>query len=202
MVIVNPEILMGNEELEKLWKKEDFTKRLLNFIFDEGHCISQWSSFRTEYAHLGALRYLIPENIPFYVASATLPLPVLLDVIEILRLHLDRTEQILRSNDRPEVSLMVRGLIFPANSFRDLDFLIPEGFKEGDSTPPFVVFIDSKRESETACKAFRKKLPQGDRHKIRWFHSDLTQNEREELVAKMRSGDIFGLFCTDAFGMV
>lgn len=81
---MSPEILMGNNELEKLWKKAEFTKWLLNFIFDEGHCISQWASFRAEYAHLGALCYLIPENIPFYVASATLPLPVLFDIIETL----------------------------------------------------------------------------------------------------------------------
>jgi superfamily II DNA helicase RecQ len=94
VVIINPETLMGNDEVEKLWKKPDFTKRLLNFIFDEGHCISQWGSFRKEYAHLGALRYLIPERVPFYVASATLPLPVLLDVnyvIDILQLRLDNT---------------------------------------------------------------------------------------------------------------
>lgn len=193
---------MGKDELEKLWKKANFTKRLLNFVFDEGHCISQWGSFRTEYTHLGALRYLIPECIPFYVASATLPIPVLFDIIETLRLRLDRTEQILRSNDRPEIGLMVRGLTFPANSFRDLDFLVPSDFNEGDSIPPFLIFIDSKREAETACNTFRKRWPRGDRNKIHWFHSDLTQNEREQLLERMKSGEIFGLFCTDAFGMV
>ena len=156
VVIINPEILMGNDEVEKLWKKPEFTKQLLNFIFDEGHCISQWGSFRKEYAHLGALRYLIPKHVPFYVASATLPLPILLDIIDILQLRLDKTEQILRSNDRPEISLMVRGLVFPANSFQDLAFLIPDGFKVGDTVDPFLVFFDGKKEAENACKALRR----------------------------------------------
>ncbi|KAF8806502.1 P-loop containing nucleoside triphosphate hydrolase protein [Phlegmacium glaucopus] len=201
VVIVHPEILMSNEEVEKLWKKADFTKRLLNFIFDEGHCISQWGSFRKEYAHLGALRYLIPEHVPFYIASATLPLPILLDIIDILQLRIDKTEQILRSNDRPEISLMVRCLVYPANKFQDLWFLIPDSFKEGDTLDPFLVFFDGKKEAENACKTIRMLLPVADQQKIRWFHADLTQEEREELCEKMRSGEVFGLFCTDAFGM-
>lgn len=193
---------MANDEVDKLWKKRDFTKRLLNFIFDEGHCISQWSSFRSEYTHLGALRYLIPEDVPFYIASATLPLPILLDIIETLHLRLDKTEQILHSNDRPEVSIMVRGLIFPLKGFQDLRFLIPGDFTEGDNVDSFIVFFDSKQDAEAACKAMRKDLPRGSYRKLQWFHSDISQEEREVLCEKMRAGEIFGLFSTDAFGMV
>ena len=37
VVIINPKILIGNENMENLWKKTSITKQLLNFIFDEGH---------------------------------------------------------------------------------------------------------------------------------------------------------------------
>jgi len=30
---------MGSEEVDNLWKKPSVTKRILNFVFDEGHCI-------------------------------------------------------------------------------------------------------------------------------------------------------------------
>lgn len=150
---------MGSGEVEKLWKTASFTKRILNFIFDEGHCISQWGTFRKEYLNLGQLCYLILERIPFYVALTTLPLPILLDVVDILKIRLDQAEQILRSNDRPEISLLVRGLTFSAKSFQDLAFLIPEGFRTGDSVKPFLVFFDTKSDAQNACKAMRKRLP-------------------------------------------
>lgn len=135
VVTINPEILMSNEYVQGLWKKSQVTKRLLNFIFDEGHCITQWGSFRTEYLHVGSLRYLIPESVPFYIPSATLPPKVLSDIFEILRLRTSNTEKIMCSNDRPEISLAVRVLAFPASSFQDLAFLIPEAFQEGDPPP-------------------------------------------------------------------
>ena len=90
---------MGNHDVGKLWTKTHVTKQILYFTFDEGHCVSQWNSFRKEYQHLGDLRYLIPEIIPFYVASATLPTAVLLNVVKILQLHQGRTEHIIQSND-------------------------------------------------------------------------------------------------------
>ncbi|KAF8148030.1 hypothetical protein B0H34DRAFT_669140 [Crassisporium funariophilum] len=86
VVVINPKLLMGCPEVEKLWKNSCCTSRILNFIFDEGHCIREWGKFRKEYLHLGDLCYLIPEIIPFYVAPATLPPSLLLDVVQILRL--------------------------------------------------------------------------------------------------------------------
>ncbi|KAF5381314.1 hypothetical protein D9615_008286 [Tricholomella constricta] len=145
VVIINPELLMGDDNITKLWIKPQFTKHILYFTFDEGHCISQWGKFRKEYLQVGNLRYLIPETIPFYVASATLPPAVRRDIAEILHLRSNKTEYILRSNDRPEIRLMVRALSFPASSFRDLDFLIPKGFKDGDPpVPKFLVYREDE----------------------------------------------------------
>lgn len=203
MVVINPEILMLSEEIDKLWKKPKVTSRILNFIFDEGHCISQWGKFRKEYLHLGSLRYLIPETIPFYVASATLPSLVLLDVIDILRLRPDKTELILRSNDRPEIQLVIRGLRYPANSFKDLAFLIPDNFKEGDPRPEkFLIFFDSTKEAERATKYLRTRLPKSLHNKIKYFHSTMTPSYREDELEAMKSSETWGLCTTDAFGMV
>ena len=107
VVVINPELLMGSDKVTVLLTKPKVKERILYFTFDEGHCISQWGNFRKEYLLMGDLRYLISEDIPFYVASATFPPPVLLDVIDILRLQPGKTEKILRSNDRPEIHLMV-----------------------------------------------------------------------------------------------
>lgn len=173
-------------------------------VFDEGHCVSQWGrSFRNEYLHVGTIRYLLPNTIPFYVASATLPQSVLRDVSEILRLRPSQLEYIIRSNDRPNINLVVRPIEHALESYDDLAFLIPEGWKEGDPPPKkFAVFMDNTTHTEAATKAIRKRLPPHLRNKIRWFHATMTNEYRDENLEAFRKGEIWGLFVTDAFGMV
>ena len=196
---------MASEEVEKLWKKPKFTSRILNFIFDEGHCISQWGKFRKEYLHVGSLRYLISDAIPFYVASATLPTSVLLvnDVVNILHLRTENIEHIIRSNDHLDIHLMVRSLVFPANSFKDLAFLIPMGFKEGDQPlPKFIVFFDNTKEAERATKYLRTLLPDSLRDRIMYFHSTMTQFFRVDELEAMKNSETWAICATDAFRMV
>ena len=51
-----------------------FTDCLRVVNIDEAHCINIWGgSFRPDYAELGILRGRIPKNVPFLLASATLP---------------------------------------------------------------------------------------------------------------------------------
>jgi len=98
---------------------------------------------------------------------------------------------------------MVRGLVFPANSFKDLAFLIPKGFKEGDPPPPkFIVFFDNTKETERATKYLRTLLPDSLHNKIMYFHSTMTQPFREDEFEAMKSSETWGLCATDAFGMV
>lgn len=100
VIIVSPKILMQQDGIQgfgKLWKKPEFTNRILYFVFDEGHCIGKWSTFSREYLTIGILRYLIPNRIPFYVASATLLSPVLLHVSDILQLRPNEMEYVLRA---------------------------------------------------------------------------------------------------------
>ncbi|KAF9498017.1 P-loop containing nucleoside triphosphate hydrolase protein, partial [Pleurotus eryngii] len=59
VIVINPELLLGSTEVKALWRNLQFMAWILNIIFDEGHCISQWGKFRKEYSQLGSLRYLI-----------------------------------------------------------------------------------------------------------------------------------------------
>jgi hypothetical protein len=110
------------------------------------------------------LHYLIPESIPFHIASATLPPVVVSDIMDIMRLRHNKTEYIMCSNNRPEINLVVKILDFPANSFKDLAFLIPKGYSERDvPLPKFLIFFDSKMEAEKACLYLQSRLP----HKLK-----------------------------------
>ncbi|KAF8319139.1 P-loop containing nucleoside triphosphate hydrolase protein [Amanita rubescens] len=102
VVVINPELLIGNEAVGRLWTVKKFRSKILNFIFDEAHCISQWASFRKQYQYVGNLRYIIDEDIPFYAVSATLPHTILEEISNTLRLQDRNTVYLLRSNDRPD----------------------------------------------------------------------------------------------------
>ncbi|KAJ8689521.1 hypothetical protein PTI98_012419 [Pleurotus ostreatus] len=201
VIIINPEILMSSA-CTVLWKNRKFTATILNFVFDEAHCVSQWSSFRKDYLHLGSLRFVIPDTIPFFVASATLPPPVLSEVSEILRLRPMRTKRFIRSNDRPNIALIVRQIKYAVTSYHDLVFLIKDGWRRGDAPPPkFVVFFDSTRETEDAVGFLQSRLPKEFRSRIRWFHATMTSAYRLDEYEAFKRGDLWGLCVTDAFGM-
>ncbi|KAF8988677.1 P-loop containing nucleoside triphosphate hydrolase protein [Cyathus striatus] len=153
-----------NGKYKVMLKKEHVTQRLLNIIIDEGHCISQWASFRKQYLNLGALCYRIPTHIPFYVPSATLPKAILKDV--------------------------------------DLSFLIPKDLHEGSEPPKFLVFFDSTKETESACKYLRMLIPRSLHMKIQYFHLTMSTTFREHHLEELKKANLWGLCCTDAFGMV
>lgn len=185
-----------------MWKHEPFTSRVISIIWDEGHCVSKWADFRPEYKTAGRLRYLIPQHIPFYVTSATLPLIVLDDVKNTLHIRTDSAYIIERSNDRVNVSICVREMVHPAKSYLDLAFLIPENPEPGWQPPKFLIFFDDIAESIAVAKFLRKRLPPELQHMIKWFNSDMSAEFRDAESMKLKEGETWGLCCTESFGMV
>lgn len=187
---------------EKLLKNETFTSRIISVIWDEAHCISTWGEMRTAYREAGRLRAKL-ASVPYLVTSATLPPLALAEVMENLKMKKERTISIHRSNDRPNVHLVVRKIRYPLNTFLDLVFLVPEGWKAGDRQPPkFLIFFDSIPDSIAAAKVLRNRLPLEYQNKIKWFNSDMSEQFRECEVDALRVGKTWGLCCTDSFGMV
>ncbi|XP_006457029.1 hypothetical protein AGABI2DRAFT_79027 [Agaricus bisporus var. bisporus H97] len=159
-IITNPEMLVGNKAVRELFRTQRVASTLLCFVLDEGHCVSQWASFRQHYKNLGDLHYTIPGNIPFYIASATLPSNMLDEIIDTLNLKEAAPTKILYSNDRPEISLSVKVMVNKANSYHDLDFLIPNDFSDRSLMPrKFLVFFDNTTETREAILHLRKRQP-------------------------------------------
>ncbi|KAF8214390.1 P-loop containing nucleoside triphosphate hydrolase protein, partial [Mycena galopus ATCC 62051] len=203
VVVTNVETLMQSDGgFEKLWKKPDFTSRLISLVWDEGHCASTWAAFRPEYKQVTRLRYLIPCDIPFVIVSATLPPAVLSDVVKNLQVSLNKCTIIHRSNDRPNIHLVVREMKYAMNSYKDLAFLFPDDWKPGDPLPhKFLIFFDSIAESIEAAKFLRARLPPEHWHKIKWFNSEMSTEFKDVESDALKSGQIWGLCCTDSFGM-
>ncbi|KAK7682120.1 hypothetical protein QCA50_014706 [Cerrena zonata] len=201
VVVVNPEVLMKEKgDFDKLWQKPHVTSRLLHFIYDEAHCVAEWAAFREEYKEVSIIRHILPKTIPVYVASATLPPPILEQVKTRLQLHATNTEVMQKSNDRPNINIIVRALRFAANTYQDLAFLIPKD-PTVETPPKFLIFFDSTKETQDAVDFLQSCLPAPLREKIKWFHSTMTPQYREEEFEALRKGEIWGLCVTDAFGL-
>ncbi|KAF8185802.1 P-loop containing nucleoside triphosphate hydrolase protein [Mycena galopus ATCC 62051] len=186
VVVTNVETLMQSDGgFEKLWNKPDFTSRLISLVWDKGHCASTWAAFRPEYKQVTRLRYLIPRDIPFVIVSATLPPAVLSDVMKNLQVSLNKCTIIHRSNDRPNIHLVVREMKYAMNGYKDLVFLFPDDWKP----------------SIEAAKFLRARLPPEHWHKIKWFNSEMSTEFKDVESDALKSGQIWGLCCTDSFGM-
>ena len=184
-------------------KNASFAARLQYMIFDEAHCVSEWGSFRPEYKEIGNLRYFLPSGLRILLASATLPKRVLTDVMHSLNLDPDAVKTVHRSNDRPNLNLCVRRIKHSLKSYTDLLFLIPVGWKPGMEAPPkFLVFFDSIAEAVEAGSVLRRQLPKEHRGKILWLHANMSAEFKAETTRKLACGEIWGLCCTDSFGMV
>ncbi|KAJ6494591.1 P-loop containing nucleoside triphosphate hydrolase protein [Mycena vulgaris] len=195
VIVTNVETSMQQDGgFEKLWKKPQFTSRLIS--------LAKWAGFCPEYKEVGRLRFLIPRSIPFVIVSATLPPAILSDVMRILQVLPDKLTIIRRSNDRPNINLVVREMKYSMSSFKDLAFLIPADWKPGDPLPhKFLIFFDSIPDSVEAAKLLRARLPREHRHKIKWFNSEMSTIFKETESDGLKTGKIWGLCCTDSFGM-
>ncbi|KAI0040176.1 P-loop containing nucleoside triphosphate hydrolase protein, partial [Auriscalpium vulgare] len=201
VAIVNPEILMMDDgDFESLLKKSSFTSRILGVVLDEGHCVTQWGGFREEYRQIGRLRHLLPPSVPFYVTSATLPPAIISDIKQTLSLRPSHTKIFTRSNDRPNVHIVVREIKYAQSGFQDLAFLVQNWTPE-KPPPKFLVFFDSMKEAELATLYLQSLLPPEHKTKVEWFHSVMTSDYRSEETERLQRGEVWGFCTTDSFGM-
>jgi superfamily II DNA/RNA helicase len=191
-----------NGGFERLFRMSSFINHIICIIFDEAHCISEWSSFRADYKSVGQLRRILPPGKPIMFTSATLPRETL-NAIKLI-FGFDESHYIVfrQSTDRPNISLIVRKILCALNSFADLAFVLC-GWKPGDSPPPkFLIFFDDINESVKASNYLRGCLPQEYRDKIKWYNSTMSDQFKETEVKRLLNGETWGLCATDSFGMV
>lgn len=203
VIITNPEMLLrpGKTGFIALFKNPEFTARLLDIVIDEAHCVSQWGSFRPEYKELRRLKHFV-RGIKFHITSATLPKPVLTDVLRILNISPEQVHTVHRSNDRSNVAIVVRKIKYSLSSFADLFFLVDKWAAGGTPPPKFLILFDSILECTTAALVLRGRLPLKDRNKIKWHHSDMSAQFRVEVLEALLRGEIIGMCATDTLGMV
>lgn len=201
VVITSPERILNDRRFLDLWKSKRFVNKLRSITFDEAHCISQWSGeFRPEYADVGRLRWMLPKHVIFHAASATFPHHVLEHVKSVLQMRPERTREVRLTNDRPNIHLIVQEMLDPLSLYHDI--LRVFRFDGDPPPPPFMVFCNSRKETERLCQYARLHTPPGLADKLVWFHSGMSTRFRTDTIERLCQRKIWGIFCTDAAGMV
>jgi superfamily II DNA helicase RecQ len=203
-MVVGPEASHFND----LWDMEAFTSSLLYVVIDEAHCCLEWS-FRSAYTRLGRLRTLIGRSVPIYLASATLTPPMLEDLSKLFSLQQISTSRILYSNDTPNIAISARPMKHSAKSCIDLSFLLRPHVYPGpisqhfSGIPPiFLVFFDNISDAQKTCKKLCEYMPEQLCDRLTWFHLEMSVSHRERVLRDIKNGKIWGVFCTESFGLV
>ena len=195
----------GKTGFAQLFRSKSFKSRIISIVLDEGHCISQWNSFRPEYKEIGRLHSILP-GCTFHIASATLPDYIMKDVLNILNISPTEIFLLHRSNDRPNVAIVVREAR-SVSTYADLDFLIPSTLRLPSDIPKTYVYVDNIQTGGEIMDYLNTRLDQSSLSTsitglVRPFNATLSPEYRTLAMEHFRAGNIRIMVCTDAAGMV
>ena len=107
-------------------------------------------------------------------------------------------------NDRPNVSLVVRAIQNPMNTFSDLDFLIPARITDPQQVKQTFIYADQISSADGMEKRLYSIAPESFREAgiIRPYSTAYSVKYQTEVMAMFKAGIVRILICTDAAGMV
>ena len=131
---------------------EDFRRNKLCVLIDEVHCVSQWATFRKEYAKLDIFRTQLPPSTIAFGASATLDPETFKKISSSAGFR--NPIFIETTTDRPEIYLEIRSFQANLSSFEDLRFLFPDKLTSKDipTLEKTMVYFDSKQDIRLSLK--------------------------------------------------
>jgi superfamily II DNA helicase RecQ len=205
IVVISPEMLQSRRFVEKVLRKPEFGPRVLSVFVDEAHCVSHWgASFRKKYATIGIVRAFLPRSTPMIAVTATLTAKVHRDILQKLEYDPNNYIFVDKGNDRPNVAQIVRAMEYPMNSFRDIDFVIPESMTSPLDIPKTFVYADDINIGGELADHLNGRVEEKFRHLglVRPYNAAMSKSYRKTALRLFKEGIIRVLVCTDAAGMV
>lgn len=161
VIILSPELALNSASMLRFWEKLRNMSSHVRLVIDEAHLMVLWSSFRRPYENLQILKHLLPPRTTYYLTSATLPdndFTTILNNLALLKSHL---KILHRSNDRFNLSYIVRPLTYSKKSKADLLFIFPDSLHPPQlpqPPPPFIIYFQSKSEAESTMKSLKARV--------------------------------------------
>ncbi|KAL1674687.1 P-loop containing nucleoside triphosphate hydrolase protein [Schizophyllum commune] len=204
VVLISPEMCLSRRFTREVLNNPNFGAMLLSVVVDEAHVVSHWGAqFRKKYGQLGMLRAFLPRKTPIVALSATLSARIRDDVLAKLQFHKTDFVSIDVGNDRPNVSLVVRAMQHPMNTYADLDFVIPSSVEDVSEIKKTFVYADNIQTGIEIEDHLEDLLPESLQSTgiIRPYNAAFSKEYRKEVMRLFREGAVRVLVCTDAAGM-
>ncbi|KAJ7704750.1 P-loop containing nucleoside triphosphate hydrolase protein [Mycena metata] len=193
IVLISPEMALSRRFIREVLRNVDFSRRIMSVVVDEAHVVSHWgASFRKKYGTLGMIRAFLPRGTPVVALSATLPARVRNDVLSKLQFGQDYAN-IDVGNDRPNVSIIVRGIHHPLNTYADLDFIVA-GIRTKEDIKKTFIYADNIATGVEIIDHLMSLLPPELQHVVQGY-------DAPKAMELFKAGTIRILVCTDAAGM-
>ena len=136
--------------------------------------------------------------------SATMPLHVQGFIHACLRFP-PKCRLLKRSIDRPNICYVIREMIHPARSFKDLSFLIPPDIRSSSEIIKTMVFLDGLSEAcnlaSTLIELIPKHLYEEEPDLVAEYTNGLTAERQSYSMDLFQKGICRILVCTEACGM-
>ncbi|KAJ7934604.1 P-loop containing nucleoside triphosphate hydrolase protein [Mycena leptocephala] len=204
IVMLSPEMLLSRRFIDGVLRRPAFGSRCLSVFIDEAHCISHWgASFRKKYASVGIIRAFLPRTTPIIAVTATLTPRVHQDLV--VKLQFDPKNYVFCNigNDRTNVSQIIRAMEHPANSYRDLDFVVRDDMTKPEDVNSAFLYTDDIKDGGKIVDHLNGRVHESFRSRglVRPYNAGMSREYRAHVMALFKAGIIRILVCTDAAGM-
>ncbi|KAL0058464.1 hypothetical protein AAF712_014850 [Marasmius tenuissimus] len=202
VITVSPEKALSKPFQELVLNNDEFKNNCIQVVVDEAHCISEWGDdFCPEYSELGKLLACLPSTVPVLAASATMP-PGVMQVIR-TKLGIALTApHIAVSNEKNNVSLSVRILQHPQDTYADLLDLFPLDATSPSNFPQTLIYVNSRQEAEEIQDFLRQCHPDCiPAMAFKFYHRSVHESQKVIIQDALRDGTLCGVSATNALGM-
>lgn len=210
LVFTSPEIATSKLFAQGVLRNSEFYNRFCLLAVDEVHTVDEWAGFRPDYMNIFVLRARLPEKVPLFATSATIPDDLLVELKQSCGFR--QNPSIMRTSlDHPEIYLQLSAAKHPMKGMLDLQHLLPETATIATDIPKTIIFMDSCAMILEAERLFRNWMadldyPTESNTWVKPYFSSMAK------VDKIATSETFGqisseclatriLIATDAYGL-
>ena len=200
----SPECLLRNPRFKKLFRREDFRRRVISMVVDEAHVIEDWKNeFRKDYGELEILKIIMGIEIPWLAVTGTSSTETFETIYQTLGMGSARPFYgVDRGSDRPNLRQWVRPMEYPASSLVDLLAFVPKTPARPSDFPKAIFYLNTRQLVRRACDLCRSVVAPEFRKCLYAYTEINSEDYKEKVIDLLRDGkEIRWVFATIAAGM-